>query len=105
MPRLSGKVAIVTGASRGIGAAIARRLGADGAQVVVNLARSAEAADAVVKAIRDAGGVAVAVQADLADPTQIAPLFDATMKHSGRLDILVNNAAASERKPLGEASV
>jgi 3-oxoacyl-[acyl-carrier protein] reductase len=100
MARLAGKVAIVTGASRGIGAAIALRLAADGARVIVNYNRSKGHADAVVAAITDAGGEAVAVKADLADPAQIAPLFDAAMKAYGRLDILVNNAAVAERKRL-----
>ena len=89
---LEGKVAIVTGASKGIGAGIALRLAADGAAVVVNYARAADDAQAVVRRITEAGGRAVAVQADLARPEQIAPLVDAALRHFGRLDILVNNA-------------
>jgi 3-oxoacyl-[acyl-carrier protein] reductase len=96
MHTLSGKVAIVTGASKGIGAAIAKRLAADGARVVVNYARSVADADAVVHAITAAGGSAVAVKADLADPAQIASLVDAAMAAYGRLDILVNNAGIYE---------
>jgi len=89
---LEGKVAVVTGASKGIGAGIALRLAADGAAVVVNYARAADDAQAVVRRITEAGGRAVAVQADLARPEQIAPLVDAALRHFGRLDILVNNA-------------
>ena len=92
MTSLQGKVAVVTGASKGIGAGIALRLAADGAAVVVNYARAAGDADAIVRRITEAGGRAVAVQADLAQPAQIAPLIEAAVAHFGRLDILVNNA-------------
>ena len=92
MTHLQDKVAIVTGASKGIGAGIALRLAAEGAAVVVNYARAADDADAVVRRIVEAGGRAVAVQADLARPEQIGALVDATIARFGRLDILVNNA-------------
>ena len=92
MTQLTGKVAIVTGSSKGIGAGIAERLAADGACVVVNHSRSAEAAGRVVQRITAAGGRAVAVQADLSRPDQIGPLVDAAITHFGGLDILVNNA-------------
>jgi len=92
MTSLQGLVAIVTGASKGIGAGIALRLAADGAAVVVNYARAADDADAIVRRIVEAGGRAVAVQADLARPEQIGPLVDAAVSKFGRLDILVNNA-------------
>jgi 3-oxoacyl-[acyl-carrier protein] reductase len=92
MTSLQGRVAIVTGASKGIGAGIALRLAADGAAVVVNYARAADDADAVVRRIVEAGGRAVAVRADLAKPEQIGPLVDAAVATFGRLDILVNNA-------------
>lgn len=92
MSNLSGKVAIVTGSSKGIGAGIALRLAADGAQVVVNYARSVQDADAVVRKIIAAGGQAVAVKADLSQAAEIAPLIDAALQSFGRLDILVNNA-------------
>ena len=100
MPRLQDKVAIVTGASRGIGAAIAARLADDGAKVVVNYSRSEGPANEVVQSIRKAGGHAISVRADLAKVEEVAPLFDRTIKEFGRLDILVNNAALSERRPL-----
>src|SRR5918911_5244037 len=95
--RLDGKVALVTGASRGIGAAIARRLAADGARVVVNCAHSPDAAAEVVAAIAAAGGQAVAVRADLSRPDEIPGLLDAVRTHYGRLDILVNNAGVMKR--------
>ncbi|MBB1604775.1 SDR family NAD(P)-dependent oxidoreductase [Variovorax sp. UMC13] len=92
MRNLSGKVALVTGSSKGIGAGIAKRLAADGASVVVNYSRSAEDAELVVQAIAAAGGQAFAVQADLSRPEDIQPLVDAAVQRFGRLDILVNNA-------------
>ncbi|MBC7917529.1 MAG: glucose 1-dehydrogenase [Rhodoferax sp.] len=92
MSNLTGKVAIVTGSSKGIGAGIALRLAADGAHVVVNYARSAAEAEVVVNKIISAGGRAVAVQADMSKPAEIAPLIDAAMAAFGRLDILINNA-------------
>jgi 3-oxoacyl-[acyl-carrier protein] reductase len=92
MNTLNGKVALVTGSSKGIGAGIALRLAADGAKVVVNYARAADDAARVVERITQAGGEAVAVQADLSDPGQIEGLIDGAIKAFGRLDILVNNA-------------
>ena len=99
MSRLNGKVALVTGASRGIGAAIAKKLAADGAKVVVNYALSRGAAEEVVRSI---GANAIAIQADLSKVEQIAPLIDGTIKAFGKLDILVNNAAIAERRMLDQ---
>ncbi len=96
MGELDGKVAVVTGASKGIGAGIALRLAADGASVVVNYARSAEGAERVVATIRQAGGQAAAVQADVSQPAAIAALFDAAVSAFGHVDILVNNAGIYE---------
>lgn len=90
--KLAGRVAIVTGASKGIGAGIAKELAAQGASVVVNYASSAEGAQRVVDAITQAGGKAIAVQANVADPAAIERLFAAAKDAYGRLDILVNNA-------------
>ncbi|MFE8646968.1 SDR family NAD(P)-dependent oxidoreductase [Sphingomonas sp. NCPPB 2930] len=104
MGKLTGKVAIVTGSSKGIGAGIAERLAADGAAVVVNYSRSAEDADAVVQRIAAAGGRAVAVKADLSQPAQIQPLVDAASAHFGRLDILVNNAGVYKVDSLASLS-
>lgn len=98
--RLEGKVAIVTGASKGIGAAIARHLAAEGAAVVVNYASSKEGADHVVSQIADAGGKAVAVQADVSKQDDITRLFVETKDAFGRLDILVNNAGVYEFMPI-----
>ena len=98
--RLSGKVAVVTGASKGIGAAIAKHLAAEGASVVVNYASSRAGADKVVAEIAGAGGKAIAVQADVAKKTDIERLFVETKKALGRLDILVNNAGIYEFCPL-----
>ncbi|HVL12705.1 MAG TPA: glucose 1-dehydrogenase [Gemmata sp.] len=95
--RLTGKVALVTGSSRGIGAAIATRLAADGAKVAVNYGRSRAEAEAVVAGIKRAGGEAVAIQADVGNPAEIPGLFAAAVKAFGKLDILVNNAAVMQR--------
>jgi len=90
--KLKDKVAIVTGASKGMGAGIARQLAADGAKVVVNYASSKAGADQVVADIEAAGGQAVAVGADVTNPAQIEALVQAALDHFGRLDIVVNNA-------------
>jgi 3-oxoacyl-[acyl-carrier protein] reductase len=100
MSKLSGKVAVVTGASKGIGAAIAEYLGAEGASVVVNYASSKPGADAVVKKITASGGKAIAVQGDVSKPIDIARLFEETKKAYGKLDILVNNAGVYDFAPL-----
>ena len=100
MSRLENKVAIVTGASKGIGAAIARHLAEAGAAVVVNYASSKEAAERVVADITRAGGRAVAVQADVARSEDIERLFADTKRVFGRLDILINNAGVYEFAPL-----
>ena len=96
MAKLDGKVAIVTGASKGIGAGIALRLAADGASVVVNYARSADLAEQLVAKIRHAGGHAMAVQADVSQPDQITTLFEKTVAEFRHVDILVNNAGIYE---------
>lgn len=95
MTKLAGKVALVTGASRGIGAAIAKRLAAEGATVVVNYNNNAEAAAAVVAAITEAGGQAVAVRADVSKLDQASDMIKGVQKQFGRLDILVNNAGTT----------
>lgn len=99
--KLSGKVAIVTGASKGIGAAIAKALAAEGASVVVNYSSSKEAADRVVAGIVESGGKAIAVKANVAKSTEIEPLFAAAQDAFGRLDILVNNAGIYHPEPIG----
>jgi 3-oxoacyl-[acyl-carrier protein] reductase len=98
--KLAGKVAVVTGASKGIGAEIAKQLATAGAAVVVNYSSSKEGAEKVVKEITSAGGKAVAVQANVAKPAEIQKLFAETKKNFDRLDILVNNAGIYEFAPL-----
>jgi 3-oxoacyl-[acyl-carrier protein] reductase len=98
--KLEGKVAVVTGASKGIGASIAKHLAAEGASVVVNYASSKEGADKVVAEITGKGGKAIAVQGDVAKQADIDKLFSETKKKYGRLDILVNNAGVYEFAPL-----
>jgi 3-oxoacyl-[acyl-carrier protein] reductase len=102
--KLTGKVAVVTGASKGIGAAIARHLAAAGAAVVVNYASSKEGADRVVAEVTGRGGRAVAVQADVAKPADVRRLFAEAKKAFGRLDVLVNNAGIYQFAPLEEVT-
>jgi 3-oxoacyl-[acyl-carrier protein] reductase len=101
---LNGKVAVVTGGSRGIGRAISVALAADGAAVVINYAAKADAASATVRAIRDAGGRAESLLADIADPTSAARLFSAAEQAFGPVDILVCNAGVAAVIPLPEVS-
>jgi 3-oxoacyl-[acyl-carrier protein] reductase len=100
MGKLKDKVAVVTGASKGIGASIAKHLAAEGAAVVVNYASSRSGADRVVSEITRDGGRAIAVQADLARPADITRLFSEARSAFGRLDILVNNAGVYEFQPI-----
>jgi len=100
MSKLANKVAVVTGASKGIGASIAEHMAASGASVVVNYASSKAGADAVVKRITERGGKAVAVQGDVSKQEDIDALFDAAIKAYGGVDILVNNAGIFEFAPL-----
>jgi len=102
--KLAGKVAVVTGASKGIGASIATHLAAEGAAVVVNYSSSKEGADRVVKEITSKGGKAVAVRANLSKPAEIEHLFGETKKTFDKLDILVNNAGVYEFAPIEEVT-
>ncbi len=105
MNKLKSKVAVVTGASKGIGAAIAKALAAEGASVVVNYASSKAGADTVVAAIAKAGGKAVAVHGDVSQPADAQGIIDAAIKNFGRLDILVNNSGVYEFSPIEALTV
>lgn len=104
MSKLTGKVAVVTGASKGIGAAIAKSFAAEGASVVVNYASSKEGADAVVAAIEAAGGQAVAAGGDVSKPADAQGIIDAAIRHYGRLDVLVNNSGVFAFAPIEEVT-
>jgi len=103
--QLEGKIALVTGGSRGIGAAIAKRLANDGAQVAITYTKGANAAATVVKEIERAGGRAIAIQADAADADAVKAAVEKTFATFGRLDVLVNNAGTAIPKPFEEATL
>ena len=104
MSKLKNKVAIVTGASKGIGASIAKYFATEGAKVIVNYASNKEDADKVVKVITDNGGTAIAVQGDVSKKSDVTRLFEETKKAFGTLDILVNNAGIYQYSPIEETS-
>lgn len=104
MSELKGKVAVVTGASKGIGAGIAKRFGAAGASVVVNYSSSKDGADRVVAEITKSGGNAIAVQGDVSKAGDVKRLFDETKRAFGKLDVLVNNAGVFRFAPLEEVT-
>lgn len=104
MSKLQGKVAVVTGASKGIGAGIAKGLAAEGASVVVNYASSKEGAERVVAEITGKGGKAIAVQGDVAKAADVERIFAETQKAFGRLDVLVNNAGVYQFTPIDEVT-
>jgi 3-oxoacyl-[acyl-carrier protein] reductase len=103
--KLEGKTAFVTGGSRGIGAAIARRLAADGARIAITYSKGADAAASVVKSIEGAGGKAIAIQADATDPAAVKAAIEKTVASLGRLDVLVNNAGTAIPKKFEETTL
>ena len=103
--KLEGKIALITGGSRGIGAAIAKRLAADGANVAITYTKGADAASSVVKAIEQTGRKALAIQADAGDAGAVKAAVEKTVATFGRLDVLVNNAGTGFPKPFEEATL
>src|SRR6476646_3441172 len=103
--KLEGKIALITGGSRGIGAAIAKRLAADGANVAITYTKGADAAASVVKEIERAGRKAIAIQADAADAEAVKAAVDKTVATLGRLDVLVNNAGTAIPKKFEETTL
>jgi 3-oxoacyl-[acyl-carrier protein] reductase len=103
--KLEGKIALVTGGSRGIGAAIARRLAADGAKVAITYSKGADAAAAIVKKIEDAGGKAIAIQADATDSAAVRVAIEKAVVSLGKLDVLVNNAGTAIPKKFEETTL
>ena len=101
---MDNKVAIITGASRGIGAAIAKRLAADGFRVVINYSQTAKSALIVVKEIEQVGGQAIALQADIVQPHQVKALFEQTIQVYGGVDVLVNNAGIMQLAPIADTT-
>src|SRR5258706_13315600 len=103
--KLEGKIALITGGSRGIGAAIAKRLGGDGADVAITYRKGADAAASVIKEIERAGGKAIAIQADAVDAYAVKAAVEKTFAPFGRLDVLVNNAGTAIPKSFEEATL
>jgi 3-oxoacyl-[acyl-carrier protein] reductase len=103
--KLEGKIALITGGSRGIGAAIAKRLASDGANVAITYTKGTDAAASVVKEIERAGGKAMAIQADATDANAVKAAVEKTVATYGRLDVLVNNAGTAVPKPFEEATL
>jgi 3-oxoacyl-[acyl-carrier protein] reductase len=104
MNTLALKVVLVTGSSRGIGAAVAHKLAAEGAKVIINYAGGKEAADQTVNAIKQQGGDAIALQADVSKANEVAAMFDAAIAHYGKIDVLVNNAGIMITKLLKDTT-
>jgi 3-oxoacyl-[acyl-carrier protein] reductase len=104
MSTLIGKVILVTGASRGIGAAIAHKLATQGAKIIVNYAGGQEAADQTVKSIVEKGGDAISIKADVSKPLQVTTMFDEAIEHYGKIDVLVNNAGIMITKLLKDTT-
>lgn len=104
MNTLTNKVVLVTGASRGIGAAIARKLSSEGAKIIVNYAGGKDAADQVVAELKENGGDAIAIQADVSKSADVKNLFDTAIAHYGKIDVLVNNAGVMILKPIKDTT-